>query len=164
MATAHRNGGQVAKEKVKPAEAFALGLHPCACLGVNMQPCLRFLLLSLGVIITIAISGCVRDPSTDTVANALVELRKMESYTRTGISYDEYSKRMLDFTATIDAIARKADYDTGVKIRNAAAPYNAALERWKEHVDGIRITEEINNELSYYWSTGSERIIKLKAP
>lgn len=92
-----------------------------------------------------------RDPAIQT---ALDELGRLNSYISSGISYNQYSDRLLTAKANIDiALQRTADQRAKEKIQRAVSFFLNAREAWKEDIDSEDKSDVL---LQRNWKKGCE--------
>lgn len=98
----------------------------------------------LPIVVALALVACsdskketVRPRETDPALQpALDELTRLSSYTETGLSYSEYSDRLLTTRANIDvALQRATDRPAKEQIERAIRYYVEARTAWKMKID-----------------------------
>src|ERR1700730_3791032 len=119
-------------------------------------------LVSLSLMVTAACSKH-KDPTLPNrekdaaLQTALDELTRLQAYTATGLSYSEYSDRLLTAESNIEvALKRTGDEAAKAKIRKAISYYVAAREVWSDSInskyDGAKAIYEM--ELQKDWLRG----------
>ena len=83
---------------------------------------------------------------------AWAELRRLESYTKVGLSFDQYSERVLTAQANIDAALSRVTVKGLVetKFRHAMGDYTKALDVWR--MSSLRYRYSVQ----YFWERGRE--------
>lgn len=117
--------------------------------------------LALLVLLTFTFGACSKpkDPTLPqrekdaALQTALDELIRLGSYTETGLSYTEYSDRLLTTKGNIDvALQRTSDQSAKKKIELAVSCYVQARTEWKKKIDD---EYHFGMGVQHYWSEGS---------
>jgi ATPase subunit of ABC transporter with duplicated ATPase domains len=92
----------------------------------------------------------------------LDELTKLDSYTKTGLDYEQYSDRLLTAKGNIDvALQRTTDLRAKAKIEAALSYYIHARESWKQSLDRSTRTT-FDTFVRHYWGEGSSALARAK--
>src|ERR1051325_8068782 len=90
-------------------------------------------LVALLAIASLPLGACSKQKERAALQTALDELTKLDSYTQTGVSYAQYSDRLVTARAHIDvALQRSTDPGAKAKIEAALQHYIQARDWWKE--------------------------------
>jgi len=83
------------------------------------------------------------------------ELRRLQSITTTGLTYIQYSDRLLTAKSVADvALAHTSDKAAADKITQAVFFYVEARDNWKRKIDG----ETLENSVQESWDEGSRAV------
>lgn len=86
---------------------------------------------------------------------AMDELTRLRSYTQAGISFNQYSDRLLTAKGNIDvALSRTTDSIAKVKIEVALSWYVSARDSWKTCIDA-QLSTDFCFDVEHYWMLGA---------
>lgn len=130
------------RRKISPAITLVSGIFKNTLFPQTMKNTRLFPLLFL--LLFAATAGCSRrsDPTASArqkdpaLQTAMDELTRMKSFTDTGLTYAEYSERLLTTKANIDvALQRTNDEAAKTRITLALEDYIRARDEWKDNND-----------------------------
>ena len=97
----------------------------------------RNVILVFVLFLGLACSACGSKPPPQAAVDAVKSLRKMVGATEIGITYQEYSSRMIDLKANVDAaLAQLPDGELKAELGLAMEAYVDALKAWSWAVQG----------------------------
>jgi hypothetical protein len=96
-------------------------------------------------------------PHDPALQAALDELTRIQSYTQTGVTYAQYSDRLLTAKGNIDVdLQRTNDEPANAQIQRAISYYITALDDWKRKIDND--TTYVEDFTQEDWSRGGSAI------
>jgi hypothetical protein len=99
-------------------------------------------------------SGCTKPDAS--LKAALDELKRLNSYTETGLNFAQYQDRLLTSKANIDiALAGTNDVEGITKIQRALNEYTAARDAWKRSIEDATDSDDT---LQRHWSSAAKYI------
>jgi hypothetical protein len=119
-------------------------------------------LAALLAIASLPLGACSKPRERAALQTALDELTKLDSYTQTGVTYAQYSDRLVTAKANIDvALQRSTDSGAKAKIEAALQHYIQARDWWKESPQ-VRTSTSAEISDRHYWSEGSSALLEAK--
>jgi hypothetical protein len=95
----------------------------------------------LFVLVSLMFGACSKTHKDAALQAAVDELTRLESYTKTGLTYSEYSERVLTAKANIDvALKQTRDSAAKAKIEEAVNEYVHCRDFWKQSIDVETLT------------------------